>query len=210
MGLGKTWQASVVNGLSLGRLLMSPVFLFLATDPKEALLRSSIYLFALMLVSDWADGYLARRWRTESVFGYVLDGIADRAMYTSCFLVAMRYHQVTPLLVQIVIVNFVLTYGVRAIIPDWSTRIPSTRLLSKGNAVLIRAVIVVILLNVYWPFVTHTRESPLTEFHTNLLTGGYAFLAYVVLAHHARHYMLGGKEMVGVGGKEGKERKQPL
>ncbi|RVU84810.1 CDP-diacylglycerol--glycerol-3-phosphate 3-phosphatidyltransferase [Leucothrix sargassi] len=37
-------------------------------------------VFALAGVTDWADGYLARRWGQESRFGAFLDPVADKLM----------------------------------------------------------------------------------------------------------------------------------
>lgn len=47
--------------------------------------------FALALVSDWLDGWLARRWKQESDFGAFLDPVADKLIVCTV-LVLLVYH----------------------------------------------------------------------------------------------------------------------
>ncbi|MCS7083938.1 MAG: CDP-alcohol phosphatidyltransferase family protein [Aquificaceae bacterium] len=61
------------NLLSLMRLLLSPLILFL--EPKLA-----FWFFALLALSDAIDGFLARALNAESALGRAIDPIADRAM----------------------------------------------------------------------------------------------------------------------------------
>ena len=39
-------------------------------------------LFSIAAVSDWFDGYLARRWQITSVLGAFLDSVADKVLVT--------------------------------------------------------------------------------------------------------------------------------
>src|SRR3954451_6201938 len=67
---------TVPNLLSALRLLGVPVFLWLVLGPEE----DTIALVVLMLsgVTDYLDGYLARRLQQTSRLGEILDPVADR------------------------------------------------------------------------------------------------------------------------------------
>ncbi|MCB1622057.1 MAG: CDP-diacylglycerol--glycerol-3-phosphate 3-phosphatidyltransferase [Thiothrix sp.] len=51
--------------------------LFFYTDASWAPLAAGL-TFVLAALTDWADGYLARRWNQESRFGAFLDPVADK------------------------------------------------------------------------------------------------------------------------------------
>ena len=67
---------TVPNVLSMLRLLGVPVFLWLILGPQ-----ADVAAFILLVVaglSDWVDGYLARRLNQRSRIGVLLDPLADR------------------------------------------------------------------------------------------------------------------------------------
>ena len=81
----RSWQVwTVPNLLSALRLLGVPVFLWLVLGPEE----DTIALVVLMLsgVTDYLDGYLARRLQQTSRLGEILDPVADRLYILSTVL----------------------------------------------------------------------------------------------------------------------------
>lgn len=67
-----TWP----NVLSLSRLLALPLFLWLVSTPGHTGWAIGLLLYAV--VSDLADGYLARRLNAQSEWGRILDPVADK------------------------------------------------------------------------------------------------------------------------------------
>src|SRR3954462_8313372 len=53
-------------------------------DPWLMTFAFAVYILAL--VSDWLDGYLARRWQVPSMFGMVVDPFADKILVLGSFL----------------------------------------------------------------------------------------------------------------------------
>lgn len=69
------------NTLTLLRLLAAPgVIVSLLVFPRPWSDWIAVSLFVGAAVTDWIDGYLARRWGQVSRFGAMLDPIADKAM----------------------------------------------------------------------------------------------------------------------------------
>lgn len=80
----------VPNFLTYLRCLSIPVLMVLFYQPDMHLATS--LLFAGASITDWLDGYLARRWDIASPFGAFLDPVADKlAVATSLILLAGRY-----------------------------------------------------------------------------------------------------------------------
>ena len=64
---------TIPNLLSLFRILIIPVLVYLLTftDPLSGLLAAVLFIFAS--ITDYLDGYLARRNRSVSDLGKILD-----------------------------------------------------------------------------------------------------------------------------------------
>ncbi|MCZ6622854.1 MAG: CDP-diacylglycerol--glycerol-3-phosphate 3-phosphatidyltransferase [Deltaproteobacteria bacterium] len=71
------------NLLSLFRIAIIPILVYLLTftDPFSAFLAALVFLIASF--TDYLDGYLARRNRTVSNLGRILDPLADKLMIVS-------------------------------------------------------------------------------------------------------------------------------
>ena len=74
------------NLLSLFRILIIPVLVYLLSfsDPRSALLAAGLFLIAS--ITDYFDGYLARRNQSVSDVGKILDPLADKLMVASALI----------------------------------------------------------------------------------------------------------------------------
>lgn len=73
-------QFNVPNILTLLRIGLIPVFVVVFYLPYHWAHIATAAIFGLAAVTDWLDGYLARRLRQTSVFGAFLDPVADKLM----------------------------------------------------------------------------------------------------------------------------------
>jgi CDP-diacylglycerol--glycerol-3-phosphate 3-phosphatidyltransferase len=74
---------NIPNLLTLLRIALIPVFVVLFyTDTRWAHAATAL-VFALAAVTDWLDGYLARRLGLTSAFGAFLDPVADKLMVST-------------------------------------------------------------------------------------------------------------------------------
>jgi cardiolipin synthase len=67
---------TVPNILSFSRIALIPLFCWLSANEETRLW--GILLFALVVSTDWVDGYVARRTGQVSELGRILDPVADR------------------------------------------------------------------------------------------------------------------------------------
>ncbi len=85
------WLASLPNLLTVSRLVLAAAFflsLELARRPihDEWWLSAAAGLFVLGALTDALDGWLARRWNAVSVFGRIMDPVADKILIIGAFI----------------------------------------------------------------------------------------------------------------------------
>jgi phosphatidylglycerophosphate synthase len=74
------------NHITYARMAVVPLItLFLAIDGRF-FITLALILFVLAAISDWYDGYLARRMGATSMLGRVFDSIADKLLVAGCLL----------------------------------------------------------------------------------------------------------------------------
>ncbi len=91
---------TIPNILSILRLCLLPVFLWLVLGPEADGIAVAVLMF--MGISDFFDGYVARRWNQASKLGAVLDPVADR-LYILAVVVGFVLRDIIPLWLAIVI-----------------------------------------------------------------------------------------------------------
>src|SRR5204862_4115047 len=78
--------AAIPNLLTIGRLILIPVFVALVLVSDGGHSWAAAIVFGVAGVTDQIDGWLARRWGVESEFGKVADPLADRLVIDAAVL----------------------------------------------------------------------------------------------------------------------------
>lgn len=82
MMLGIGWP----NFLTAIRIGLIPIFIGIFFLPFEWAHRAAAILFAIACVTDWLDGFLARKLKEFSAFGAFFDPVADKLLVSSSLL----------------------------------------------------------------------------------------------------------------------------
>ena len=82
-----TAKLTLPNAISLARLLLAPVALWVAVEGHATAYK---WMFAAAVASDGLDGLLARLLNAKTVLGARLDAAADTATYLVLFLAVLR------------------------------------------------------------------------------------------------------------------------
>ncbi|MFW8565841.1 CDP-diacylglycerol--glycerol-3-phosphate 3-phosphatidyltransferase [Orrella sp. 11846] len=90
------------------RIAVIPVFVALFYIPESWVsvpVRDAIaaWIFIAAAITDWADGWLARRWKQTSAFGAFLDPVADKLMVAAALLVLLKLGRVDSLIALVII-----------------------------------------------------------------------------------------------------------
>ena len=93
--------------LTWARVIAIPllVAIYYAPFSNYAMMRDVLatVLFVVAAVTDWLDGYLARKWNQTSAFGAFLDPVADKLLVAACLIVLVHDQRVHGLIALIII-----------------------------------------------------------------------------------------------------------
>ncbi len=81
--------------LTLTRIALIPVFIIVFYLPLKWVNLLSTFIFALAALTDWFDGYLARKWGQTSAFGAFLDPVADKLIVAIALILLVQINH-TP------------------------------------------------------------------------------------------------------------------
>ena len=91
------------------------------SDPMRNLIAT--VLFVVFALTDWADGYLARRLNQTSSFGAFLDPVADKFLVCSTLLVLVHLQRVDALVALVIIGREIAISALR----EWMAQIGASR-----------------------------------------------------------------------------------
>jgi cardiolipin synthase len=93
-----TWLRVALIPLVVGVYYLPDHWLHVADRNLAATL-----VFIVAAITDWFDGYLARRWNETSAFGAFLDPVADKLMVAGALLVLVQLDRVNAIIAFIII-----------------------------------------------------------------------------------------------------------
>jgi CDP-diacylglycerol--glycerol-3-phosphate 3-phosphatidyltransferase len=112
---GQESNINLPNVLTLGRILLIPVFVMLLIDPTPDRALSAAIVFVVAAVTDLLDGYVARKTGQITKLGRLLDPIADKLLVLSALILLVQVDRVSALVAILIIAREVAVTGIRAI-----------------------------------------------------------------------------------------------
>ncbi|HLI90954.1 MAG TPA: CDP-diacylglycerol--glycerol-3-phosphate 3-phosphatidyltransferase [Ktedonobacteraceae bacterium] len=196
------------NLLSLSRLVATViVFILVLVDQPWAFLVATL-VFVLASITDFFDGYLARRLKVVSSFGVFLDLTADK-VFVSAILVAMVQIALVPAwIVLIIITREFLVTGLRSMAAAKGTVIPAGKwgkqktfitLLAIGGILLAKG-LGAHLLTLFPPMLTFNSETLAPAEILLLLADIMMLLATVWTVFSGIEYIIGALPIFNEGG----------
>jgi CDP-diacylglycerol--glycerol-3-phosphate 3-phosphatidyltransferase len=104
------------NQLTFLRILLTPVFIAFLFSADPVLRQLSPVIFVIAMLTDWYDGWVARRWGYVTRWGTFLDPLADKIV-TSAALIAFIYLNLVPpwtvwvIVIRDVAITFLRSYA---------------------------------------------------------------------------------------------------
>ena len=95
---------NIPNLLTLLRLLLIPVCVGVYYSPYAWAYLATAILFTIAAITDWFDGYLARKWGQMTAFGAFLDPVADKLIVASVLVVLVERHETVWLTIPAIII----------------------------------------------------------------------------------------------------------
>jgi len=84
---------------------------------------SATVIFVVAALTDWFDGYLARRWNQTSSFGAFLDPVADKLMVAGALLLLVELGRTTAVIAFIIIGREIAISALR----EWMAQIGASK-----------------------------------------------------------------------------------
>lgn len=116
------------NALTWARILMIPLVLAVYYIPVDVLSRhhqniAACSIFVVAALTDWFDGYLARRMGLTSAFGAFLDPVADKLMVCAALVLLVNLDRCNAVLAFIIIGRELTISALR----EWMAQLGKTR-----------------------------------------------------------------------------------
>jgi CDP-diacylglycerol--glycerol-3-phosphate 3-phosphatidyltransferase len=111
--------------LTWARILAIPLIVGVFYLPLEAPVRNltSTVLFVVVAITDWLDGYLARKLNQTSAFGAFLDPVADKFLICAALLILLQLDRVNALVAFVIIGREIAISALR----EWMAQIGASR-----------------------------------------------------------------------------------
>jgi len=120
------FEPNVPNGLTVFRILLVPVLVaaLLSTSPGGDLVAAGI--FALASFTDALDGYIARRQRTVTAFGKLMDPLADKLLITAALVALVSLNRLAAWVAMVIIAREFAVTGLRLLAAEQGQVIPAS------------------------------------------------------------------------------------
>ena len=83
---------NIANQLTLARILLIPLLVVVFYLPYDWRFPLCSALFGLAGITDWLDGYVARKYQLSTPFGAFLDPVADKLMVAVALVLLIELH----------------------------------------------------------------------------------------------------------------------
>ena len=111
----KNWSQQLPMYATYSRIVLAPcLMLVLYLNFKYSGLVATI-LFVVASLTDWLDGYWARKYNAESPMGKFMDPIADKIIVLAALIMLLYKNDVDPIMVFILLARDIFIGGIRAV-----------------------------------------------------------------------------------------------
>lgn len=112
-------KENIPNALTLGRILIIPIFIVLLTTWHSSISHVlAAIIFALASITDYLDGYLARKWKVVTNFGKFADPMADKILVMTAFIMLVELKMVPAWVVAIIVCRELAVTGLRLLLVE--------------------------------------------------------------------------------------------
>jgi len=142
------------NSLTIARMVLVPLLVVvlltefersrIAGLPKELVAAA---IFAIASLTDWLDGYLARRRRQVTWLGQILDPIADKLLTSAAFISLVQLNLAPAWMVAVIISREFAITALRSLAYSRGVTIPASPL---GKIKMVSQVTAILLLILGW------------------------------------------------------------
>ncbi|MEN6319906.1 MAG: CDP-diacylglycerol--glycerol-3-phosphate 3-phosphatidyltransferase [Syntrophaceae bacterium] len=137
------------NTITMLRVSVIPVLFFLLLSPEQTGSLVIAAFFAIAALTDFLDGYVARKYEIVTVMGKFLDPIADKLIINTAMILMIPIGRIPAWIVAVIITRDFIVDGIRAIASTEGSIIQASIL---GKQKTICQAFAVTALMIHYPF----------------------------------------------------------
>ena len=112
-------KENIPNALTLIRIVFIPIFILMLIFGKSYGWHvAAAIVFAVASITDYLDGYLARKWEVVSNFGKFADPMADKLLVMSAFIMMIELKMVPAWITAVIICRELAVTGLRLLLVE--------------------------------------------------------------------------------------------
>jgi len=121
--------------LTLGRVLVVPLIAVLMYLPGDVLTTAEAQalattLFVLAALTDWLDGWLARKLNQQTPFGAFLDPVADKLIVCACLIILVEISRLSAVVAMVLIGREIIISALR----EWMAQMGRAKVVAVAMA----------------------------------------------------------------------------
>lgn len=124
-------KPNLPNIITISRAVLAPIFMVLLLLGGRTLTLLAVVIFIIAAITDYLDGWFARRYGQSSAWGTLVDPLADKILTTAAFLAFALIGLVSWWMVFLVVVRDVATTVFRSyadnigkpLVTSWSAKV---------------------------------------------------------------------------------------
>lgn len=179
---------NIPNILTLLRIAAIPVIVTLLLSPTRDAGFWAAAVFSAASVTDWLDGYLARRMGIVTVFGKFLDPIADKLIVMAALIMIIPYDRAPAWMVLVILGREIIITGLRGIASSEGIVISASDL-GKFKTIFQIVAIIGLLLHYDYPWFFSVNH-PLLLVNMHHVGMFYLWIAFVITVWSGVDYLV--------------------
>ena len=135
------------NMLTIFRFILVPIFIFFIIPENIQFRSTALFIFIIASITDFLDGYLARKLKAETKVGKVLDPLADKFLVISTICAFIYLDKQIPLwMVLVIISRDILITLMRYLGSKKGVEVKTSRLAKTKTAFQMISIVVILLI----------------------------------------------------------------
>lgn len=172
------FKKDIPNYLTLLRIILIPILVlsFYITGPIGHWTAAIIFIFAS--ITDYFDGFFARKFNAHSGFGRMFDPIADKLLVAAALMMLVHMDRAPVIPAILILCREITVSGLREYLAELKTRVPVSNLAKVKTATQMVAIIILLLGEtvIKVPFIEYIGAAAIWTAAALTLITGYAYL----------------------------------
>lgn len=150
------------NSVSAARIVLAPIFYVLLMKHSPVSISCALIIFTIAALTDWADGWLARKYGEVTSWGVFIDPLADKVLTAAAFIAFSALHLIPSWMVVIMLLRDIFMTLMRMYADKIDLPVKTSKS-AKTKTFLQMIFIVFVLLGYFVHFVLDVEHSIFAE-----------------------------------------------